>query len=38
MNKAYTLGTLVGLGVGVALYFAVVYLLPILGKTKWIWT
>ena len=38
MSKAYTLGTLFGLALGIALYFAVVYLLPILGKSKWIWT
>ncbi len=38
MNKPYTLGIVVGLGVGVALYFALVYALPILGKSKWIWT
>ncbi len=38
MSKQYTLGILVGLGLGIALYFAVVYLLPILGKSKWILT
>jgi hypothetical protein len=38
MSKHYTLGVLVGLGLGIALYFAVVYLLPILGKSKWILT
>jgi hypothetical protein len=38
MSKQYTLGIVVGLGLGTALYFVVVYLLPILGKSKWIWT
>jgi len=38
MSKQYTLGILVGLGLGIALYFAVVYLLPILGRSKWILT
>ena len=38
MSKQYTLGVLVGLGIGISLYFAVVYLLPILGKSKWILT
>jgi hypothetical protein len=38
MSKQFNLGLLVGLGLGVALYFAVVYVLPILGKSKWIWT
>ena len=38
MSKPYTLGIVVGLGLGTALYFIVVYLLPILGKSKWIWT
>ena len=38
MSKQYTFGILVGLGLGVALYFTMVYLLPILGKSKWIWT
>jgi hypothetical protein len=38
MSKSYGLGVVVGLGTGVALYFLVVYLLPILGKNSWIWT
>ena len=38
MSKNYKLGVVVGLGLGIALYFAVVYLLPILGKSKWILT
>ena len=38
MSKSYLQGIVVGLGVGIAIYFAVVYLLPILGKTEWIWT
>ncbi len=38
MSKSYTLGIIVGLGLGIALYFIAVYLLPILGKSKWIWT
>ena len=38
MNKPYTLGIIVGVGLGIALYFITVYLLPILGKSKWIWT
>jgi hypothetical protein len=38
MSKSYRLGVIVGLGAGVALYFLVVYLLPILGKSSWIWT
>jgi hypothetical protein len=32
------MGVVVGLGAGVALYFLVVYLLPLLGKSSWIWT
>jgi hypothetical protein len=38
MSKSYGLGLIVGLGAGVALYFLVIYLLPTLGKTSWIWT
>jgi len=38
MSKSYVLGTIVGLGLGIGLYFSVVYLLPILGKSQWIWT
>ena len=38
MSKSYTWGIVVGLGLGIALYFIIVYLLPILGKSKWIWT
>ena len=38
MSKSYGLGVVVGLGAGVAMYFLVVYLLPMLGKNSWIWT
>ena len=38
MSKSYGLGVVVGLGAGVALYFLVVYLLPLAGKSSWIWT
>jgi hypothetical protein len=38
MNTQFALGTVVGLGIGVALYFLVVWLLPILGRTSWILT
>jgi hypothetical protein len=38
MSKSYGMGLIVGLGAGIALYFAVVYLLPMLGKQSWIWT
>ena len=38
MSKSYLQGIVTGLGVGIAIYSAVVYLLPILGKTKRIWT
>lgn len=37
MNKTrFNLGVAVGLAAGVALYFVVVWLLPIAGKAKWI--
>jgi hypothetical protein len=37
MNKTrFNLGLAVGLAAGVALYFAVVWLLPLAGKAKWI--
>jgi hypothetical protein len=38
MSKAYGLGMVVGVGAGVALYFLVVYLLPVMGRSSWIWT
>ena len=38
MSKTYGFGVVIGLGVGIALYFLVVYLLPMLGKYGWIWT
>ena len=38
MSKQFNAGLFAGLALGVALYFAVVYVLPILGKSKWIWT
>jgi hypothetical protein len=38
MSKQFNVGIFVGLGLGIALYFAVVYVLPFLGKSKWIWT
>ena len=38
MNRTFGLGLVVGLGAGIALYFLVVYLLPMLGKHPWIWT
>ncbi len=38
MSKSLGLGMIVGLGAGVALYFLVVYLLPLAGKSSWIWT
>jgi hypothetical protein len=38
LNSSSLLGMVVGLGLGTAVYFAVVYILPSLGKLKWIWT
>lgn len=39
MDKTrFNLGLLAGLAAGIALYFVVVWLLPIAGKTTWIWT
>jgi hypothetical protein len=38
MTKRYALGLITGSGLGIALYFLVVHVLPILGKQQWIWT
>lgn len=38
MTKRYLTGFATGLGLGIALYFLVIYVLPVLGKQKWIWT
>jgi hypothetical protein len=38
MSKSFGMGMIVGLGAGVALYFLVVYVLPLAGKSSWIWT
>jgi hypothetical protein len=38
MNKThFSLGLAVGLAAGVALYFLIVWALPVAGKTSWIW-
>lgn len=38
MSTRWMTGFATGLGLGIALYFLAIYVLPILGKQKWIWT
>jgi len=38
MSKAFKIGICAGVPLGVALYFASVWLLPIMGKWTWIYT
>ena len=37
-NARFNLGVAVGLAAGIALYFLVVWILPIAGRTSWIVT
>jgi hypothetical protein len=38
MSGQYKIGILVGIVLGIVIYFATIWLLPVLGKLKWVFT
>lgn len=38
MSTQYKIGIVVGIFIGIVIYFVTIWLLPVLGKFKWVFT